>query len=454
MPVNAGNTPSSRIGYAAPRSPPNILALPFWLDGFNLDGQLTANASLADDFPVVLAKNKGTSGATLDLAQSTAGAKPIFVNGRNPAGINGHPALLFAAAKSMAATASMVALQAARHIFVVSKILAARTGYYFVPRSTPVGAYALFGLGADSNIVEWNSINSITTVGAAPAAGFAIIEYSFDGVTSNVMTMVINGVAQVVTNPPGTENATAGMLVGQGFPGPIGEILGYNAVQTLSVVADARSYLLEKWSQSTPLLNSAPTVFCMFLGDSLTYGLDDETTFGGYRGPLCDKNPRLFPFGLRTDGGVPAPKDHHQGTSGTTTTVVLANISSFLDSAPRLDCVLLNLGTNFDEANDAASAANMVAIIRAIFSRFPACKVFVMRIGIFSEAALLARAAILLSALGVAFPSDPRVIWVNPTPLTLDADYWSGDGVHPNHGGYLVLANFWAQALAANGFGP
>lgn len=445
MPVDARN---STLGYAAPRNPPNMGQLVLNLDAFNIDG--TSNSTLADDFPAVTWKNRGTALATLDHVQATAGSKPVFVNGRNPAGINGHPSMLFTAAKIMTCAASPFVAQAARHIFVVSRILAARTGYYYIPRSTPVGAYALFGIGADSNIVEWNNIDAITTIGAAPAqSDMAIIEYTFDGVTSNVMGMKINGVAQVVTNPPGTENATAGSIVGQGFPGPIGQILGYNAVQSAAVAAEARDFLLERWSRSGAAPATGPQFYCLEWGDSLTVGLNDETSFGGYRGPLAQKLPRMVTVGPLSDS-----VGNYQAVSGTNTIVQLAAAPALLASIPFLDAVCLNLGTNFAEADDNASAANMVAIIRLIFARFPACVVCVMRIGIYGEASLLTRAAVLLAALGVAFPGDPRIVWVNPTVLTQDNDFWSGNGVHANHGGYLVQANFWAQALISKGFGP
>ena len=428
--------------------PQNQSELALWLDGFDAD--LLDNDTLESHLPVSSWKNKGSLGSAGDVSQATVGSKPYYL----PLGINGHPAIQSTTSSSLSGTASAVAAQAARHVFLVTTIEAVRAGYVYIPRQSPTDSYALFGLGADSPYLESNNDNAITALSASPTAGVAIIEYAIDGTPTHLPRVRINGVEQTVINTVGTglgtETGSAGTSIGFGTTSTTGEVLVYSGLQTWDTVQSNYEYLSEKWDITVTAL----PVNVIPLGDSLTYGLNDETSFGGYRGPLYAANSRLVPFGLRTDGGVTAPKDHHQGTSGTDTTTVLANIATYLAAAPLLDAVLLHLGTNATEATDAIYAANMVSIINAIFAAHPKAKIFVMRIGVFGEASLLARAAALLALLQSTFPSDPRVIWIDPDILPLTADYWSGNGVHPGHGGYMAMAGAWATALAANGMGP
>jgi lysophospholipase L1-like esterase len=186
------------------------------------------------------------------------------------------------------------------------------------------------------------------------------------------------------------------------------------------------------------------------------------TGWGGARGPLCQAIPRLRPHGLRTDGGVLPPYDHHQGTPGQTAgdgpTSMLANIASYLAAVTnnKLDLVILGIGTNVGTSG-AQDASDTVSIMTAIWAAYPQCKILVLRIGYFGESTLLANAALTLAAITAAFPGDPRWGWV-VTPImdqhTPFSDYWSGDGVHPKGGGYRRIWNAILQALIAIGMGP
>lgn len=238
------------LGYLPTAGPPNTAGLPLWLDGFDID--LTSNSSFANNDPIGTWKNKGSQGATNDPVQAVGAVKPTF----KTSGINGHPAALFTATKYLAGPLSAVASSAARHVFAVVDIPATPLGFFYIPGASAAGSYGLC-LGGDSIQIESDTVTTNNFIPAAPATGLAIVEYSFDGVTTNNPTFVISGVSKVVTNGVGTgvgtETALAGTIIGNtssSFVGYIGEILSYNAVQSAGNVTAARAYLSAKWGIS------------------------------------------------------------------------------------------------------------------------------------------------------------------------------------------------------------
>lgn len=239
-PVGGLNRPAS----AAPTAPANLTALVFWVDPFDIN--LLGNAGIANNDPIGTWKNKGTSGASGDWLQAGGAFKPLF----QASGINGHPSILSATGKVMASSVSPVASEAARHIFVVTIIPATTTGNIYRSRSAGTESYDLF-VQADIAKVESNNTTTNNFIPAAPPAGFAIIEMSFDGVNTNNPTYVINGVSQVVTNGVGVGVGAEGGAAGNGtgdYQGLIGDILVYSGVQSAAVVAANRACLLAKWS--------------------------------------------------------------------------------------------------------------------------------------------------------------------------------------------------------------
>lgn len=245
--VNPTGGGSAQYGYNAAWTPPNLTALPLWLDG--LDVNLLANVGIANDDAIGTWKNKGSQGSGNDVVQAVGGSKPTFKTGA----VNGHAAVLFTAAQFLAGALSAVAAQAARHLFAVINMPASGGGYFYISRNGVVGSYSLV-LSGDSTLIETNGVDTNNTIPAVPTTGPVVVEFSFDGVTTNKPTFVINGVSKVVSNGVGTgvgtETAGAGTLIGNslvGFASHICEILVYNAVQSAAVALELRRGLSQKW---------------------------------------------------------------------------------------------------------------------------------------------------------------------------------------------------------------
>lgn len=230
--------------------PGNLASLPFWIDGFDIN--LASNAGIANNDPIGTWKNKGTQGAANDVVQAAGASKPIF----KTAAINGHAAILFTAVQHLDGALSAVAAQAARHIFAVINIPATGLGYFYVPRAAAPDAYGLF-LAGDSTFIESNATTTNNTIPAAPPTGLAVVEYTFDGVTTNKPTFSINGVSKVVSNGSGVgvgaETAVAGTVIGgpggvSGLPSYICEILAYDGVQSAGVATANITGLMAKWA--------------------------------------------------------------------------------------------------------------------------------------------------------------------------------------------------------------
>lgn len=241
------NLPAS----AAPTSPANLTALVAWYDGFDIN--LLANAGIADNDPIGTWKNKGTLGASIDVVQATGGSKPLFKLSR----INAHPAVLFDAVDDslLSASASPLAADVARHIFIVVEVPAVQTpgvAGLWLPRN---GQGYCITAGADSTRIETNNngggVDTTNVLGAAPTAGNRIIEVSFDGVTTNKPIVKINGVLQTVTNSSGTgvgnEVAVPNLYFGHKCGAAIGDALCYDGVQSAGNAADTYAYLAAKW---------------------------------------------------------------------------------------------------------------------------------------------------------------------------------------------------------------
>lgn len=64
------------LGYISAASPPSSATLIAWYDPADID--LLGNSSLSDGAAVGTWKNKGTYGASLDVVQAVAGAKPTY----------------------------------------------------------------------------------------------------------------------------------------------------------------------------------------------------------------------------------------------------------------------------------------------------------------------------------------------------------------------------------------
>lgn len=217
-----------------------------WLDAFDVNAGAAQPANLD---PVTTWKNKGSLGATGDVTQTEPTFRPTFYTSR----INTHPAILFdVASVALNGSTSPVALQAARHIFVVCTVPATIGTALYTPRASVTGAYCV-RLGNSSAVIETNNVDTNNALdGAPPATGTHVIyEMSFSGVTTASPVVTINGVAQPVSNGVGTgvgpETGVTGYQVGFNFGEAIGDVLSYAGVQTAPVVTANRTGLATKY---------------------------------------------------------------------------------------------------------------------------------------------------------------------------------------------------------------
>jgi hypothetical protein len=230
-------------------TPPNLAHLPFWLDGFDID--LHGNTTLTGGQAVQTWKNKGSQAAGNDVTQATGNLQALFSTG----GINGRPALLFAANKIYSGPLRPVAISAPRHIFLVMTVGASiSSGFILYSGSTFSEGYAVTaGVGISPTTVVYN-LNGTNSVQSLPdwTAGNVLVEFGFDGVTAHLPTFTRNGVPGVVTQNNGTggigaETGSAGVSIGFQHQSFIGECLWYDTIQSTAVVAAARAYLSSKW---------------------------------------------------------------------------------------------------------------------------------------------------------------------------------------------------------------
>lgn len=239
---------SAQYGNNAIWVPPNLAALPFWLDSTDIN--LLGNVGIADNDLIGTWKNKGTLGSSADYLQAVGGSKPTF---KATAGINGKPSIRWASGKSMAATVSPVAAAAARHIFIAVEFVAAggvlfgsrAAGSYYITPQAPGGFTQ----------IETNNVDTNNNTNVAHTVGVKIIEMAFSGVTTEKPTYVVNGVAGVVTNGVGTGVGAEGGAAGchtDDVEDYIGAILVYNAVQSAAVAADVTRGLAQRYRVALP----------------------------------------------------------------------------------------------------------------------------------------------------------------------------------------------------------
>ncbi len=218
-----------------------------WLDG--TDTNLTGNSGIADGGVVTTWKNKGSGGATYDVAQATAANKPVLRTSR----INSKACVVYDTTDFMrCATGNPNAASAARHLFFVATMPASGGRYIWL--SNEAVGYGIVFVNSSTLIEDTFNGNSAKIAATQPTGTNCIVEMTFSGVTTALPTCRINGVAQVVSQNAGTgvgaETDTGSYYAGYQFNEAIGEIINYTSVQSAGVAATTRAFLAAKWNLS------------------------------------------------------------------------------------------------------------------------------------------------------------------------------------------------------------
>jgi hypothetical protein len=177
---------------SGPMTPPAVFDV--WYDGNDTNG--SGNSGISNGGNVASIRNKGTGGSAYN---ATANA-PAGVLQRNY--INGNTAIVGSTGYYKTAH-SPFTVNCARTIFAVAKVPAANSA--IVAFNDTFGQQLYTGNG--SPVFETGGSPSPTNsvIPVAPATGLIVVlEYRQDGVTTHRPTLMINGVAQVVTQANGT----------------------------------------------------------------------------------------------------------------------------------------------------------------------------------------------------------------------------------------------------------
>jgi hypothetical protein len=232
--------PELSSGSSAPTTPALLAHLPVWLDGFNINGAL--NVGIAENDPIATWVNAGVGGGIYNPAEAVL--KPTAKLQR----INGHPALLFGATSQLVATANPHAVNVARHLFFVAEVPAVVGGGLLLQYNN-VGYFVQ--AGNNSAIMVNSGAGASSKIAAPPPLTNVILEVIFNGVTTDLPQIRINGGNQLVTQNTGvgvgTETQTNKFYVGYHYNAAIGEILDYDVVLTGNDLANTRAYLSNKW---------------------------------------------------------------------------------------------------------------------------------------------------------------------------------------------------------------
>ena len=204
-----------------------------------------------------------------------------------------------------------------------------------------------------------------------------------------------------------------------------------------------------------PAVWAAP-VRIMPLGDSITYGVGDESNHGGYRGPLYDllvnAGDAVDFVGTLTGGAIPDP--NNEGHSGWRADQVRDQLNTWLTLNPP-DIVLLHIGTNDITAGETVSTITAeIGQILDIVDAFEAAHgrpitVVVARIinrnDSFSGETTTLNGSIADMVDARAAAGDLVTVVDQEAALTYPNDL--ADTLHPNAGGYAKMAGVWYAAL-------
>lgn len=242
------STPSVTQARSAKRNPREAATAPggspvLWFDGSDIN--LTSNSGMNDGDPIGTWKNKGSGGATYDVTQAVAGSKPLYRVNK----INGKSGVVYDNVDDTlkCSTGCPFTASSARHLFFVARSPTFST--YLC--SWQEGTYYSTMIGNTSPKIHEHP-TATNLIGAAIASGTdVIVEVVYDGVTTNLVTCRVNGVAQTVTQGSGTgvgAEVFAGVFyIGFRFAEVICDAICYSGVQDAGTAAATRAYLTSKY---------------------------------------------------------------------------------------------------------------------------------------------------------------------------------------------------------------
>ena len=136
------------------------------------------------------------SGSALVFAQAVSGARPTYT----ASAINGQPGLTGAFTHYLDTTGNAVSASAARTFFAV--LAASATQASFFQHRIATG-YSNILSPATSGYVESNQVDTNCQDSGTIAAGNYIYEMTFDGTTTHLPVLKLNGVTQTLVNAAG-----------------------------------------------------------------------------------------------------------------------------------------------------------------------------------------------------------------------------------------------------------
>ncbi|WP_433219481.1 SGNH/GDSL hydrolase family protein [Dactylosporangium sp. CS-047395] len=200
--------------------------------------------------------------------------------------------------------------------------------------------------------------------------------------------------------------------------------------------------------EPSPTPPGGPVVRILPLGDSITDGRKDP---GSYRielwKELTASGVRLDFVGSKQSGPSSLPDRDHEGHSGFRIDEIDAEVTGWVQAAdPRF--VLVQLGTNdvLQDYQMAGAPERMSKLLDHVIAAAPGADVYVASLLPLEDKAQQAHATAFNAALPeIVRDKGARVHFVDMhDKLTLkDLD----DGIHPTAGGFVKMAQLWADAL-------
>jgi len=221
---------------AAAFVPTDIAGLKLWLKG---------DAGITQSGGTVSAWND-QSGNGNHYLQTTAGNRPSYT----ASAIGGKPGITGAVGKYLICATEAVGVSAARTVFIVAKPDVDLQALY-APRISQ-GYVLYFQHSQAGGQVESNATAVNTTTNNALDNIDSIYEAVFDGITTNKMTLAINGVDKALSNAVGsgvgTENATPTCRISDSYGAPVCEVIVYDTALSAPNKLLVRTYLSGKYS--------------------------------------------------------------------------------------------------------------------------------------------------------------------------------------------------------------
>jgi lysophospholipase L1-like esterase len=208
---------------------------------------------------------------------------------------------------------------------------------------------------------------------------------------------------------------------------------------------------------------SGPVPRIMSIGDSVTYGFNDELApNAGYRGILLSMLG-YTPVGITDSNalGITGDLRWHHGFGGTGVNFLLTQLpTSLLDPhVGKIDICLIHEGTNsvaIGIDGDPAIGPRLVTACALISAANPACR-FVIACPIINQGGWNSQQqadyATLNASVAASIPSIPGAVACTTMPTNL-VNGVNIDGTHPRHAGYQLMANAWAGTLRSMGYFP